>query len=244
MFSCIVPIKNQYVPVKQCLDSIVRYYTSQEIIMIDDASNESRVIDLLKEYSLKYGWALIRNEISVGHSQACTQGINVAKNDIVFLLNSDIILSSKCLYLLAEVLENNKDIGCVGPYTSSATGEQLIKEYYSKRFSMSIKDIENVAESLENNRELQDIALTNGFCVGMRKSLFNELNGFDTRLTCYGNEKELQIRMRKAGYRTCLAKNTFCLHLGKMSYSHENINVGQACKDADNLILKLHGKLE
>ena len=60
-------------------------------------------------------------------------------------------------------------------------------------------------------------------------------------LECYGNEKELLIRIRKAGYRTVWKKGCYIHHFGKMSYSQEkNIDIGKAQKDADTYIFRKH----
>jgi GT2 family glycosyltransferase len=70
--------------------------------------------------------------------------------------------------------------------------------------------------------------------------VFEKVGGFDPVLNSYGNEKELLIRIRKAGYRTVWVKGSYVHHFGKMSYSKTNINIGRACKDADNYIFKKH----
>lgn len=242
MFSIIVPIKNQYKIVKMCLDSIVKFYVDKDIILVDDGSDEQATLNLLKDYSIKYNWKLFRNNNSIGHSGACTIGINNSKYENVFLLNSDIIVTSKVLTILSNVLDKYDDVGCAGPYTCSASGDQMIKELYDKRYAMKEDQIEKVASDLEVNTELKDISLVNGFCMVLRKSLFKKLGGFCAELSSYGNEKEFQIRMRKAGFRTVLV-NSYVHHFGKVSYSKENINISQCQKDADRLILKLHGKL-
>ena len=109
---------------------------------------------------------------------------------------------------------------------------------------MSEEDIESVARGLEKNIEIKNIPLVNGFCCVMRKSLFKKLNGFLPQLTAYGNEKEIQIRMRKLGYRTCLVCGAYVHHLGKCSYSKENLNISQCQRDSDREILRIHGRLE
>ena len=108
---------------------------------------------------------------------------------------------------------------------------------------MSEDEIEKISSDLERSIELKDIPLVNGFCLVLRKSLFKKLDGFCVELDSYGNEKEFQIRVRKAGFRTVLV-NSYVHHFGKVSYSKENLNISQCQRDADRLILKMHGRLE
>ena len=243
-FSIIIPIKNQYKIVKMCLDSIVKYYLNQDVVLIDDYSTEQSTIDLLKDYSKQYNWKLFRNEQSVGHSGACTKGIEESSCENVVLLYSDTIVTYKCLQILSDVLDNNKDIAVCGPSTSSASGEQLIKELYNKRFTMTLDDIEAVAKNLENDKRIVDISLVNGCCAMLKKSVFNSIDGFDKNLNCYGNEKEIFLRIRAAGYRTVWVTNCYTHHFGKMSYSQSGINISRAQTDADQYIFKKHGRLE
>jgi O-antigen biosynthesis protein len=244
MFSIVIPVKNQFKIVRACLDSVAKYYLSSEVLLVDDSSTEATTIDLLKDYSAKYNWKLFRNEQSVGHSGACTKGIEESSNENVFLLNSDTIVTSKGLQILSDVLDKNSDIAVVGPSTTSASGPQMIKELYNKRFSMTEEDIEIFAKSIENDTRIVDLPLICGFAFGIKKSIFNRVGKFDENLTCYGNEKELLLKIRALGYRTVWVCASFILHLGKMSYANSGINISRAQLDADIYIMKKHGRLE
>ena len=240
MFSVIVPIKNQYKIVMKCLASLERHYKDSEIIIIDDGSTEENTINFLKEFCEKNNWILKRNETSLGHTKACEIGIENSKGDNFFLLNSDVIVTKNSFNILDKVLNENDDIAVVGPSTSSASGEQIILTIYDQRFLWSIEKIESFALELELNNEVHDINLVNGFCFGTKRKVFNEVGGFDKNLLCYGNEKELLIRIRKAGYRTVWKKGCYVHHFGKMSYSQEKIDIGRAQADADKYIYRKH----
>lgn len=242
MFSIIIPIKNQFEIVKQCLDSILRHCYEQEVILVDDGSDEEETIRLLRDYSKIYKWKLIRNEKSVNHSVACEMGIEKSSNQNLFLLNSDTIITKNSLQILSDVLDKNIDIAVVGPSTSSASGEQQIEQLFLKRFEMTIQEIDEIAISLLDNNQIKDIKLVNGFCFGIKKTIFQNVRGFDSNLNCYGNEQELLIRIRKEKYRTVHVCNSYVHHLGKMSFK-SNLNIGVAIRDASKYILKKHGVL-
>jgi GT2 family glycosyltransferase len=243
MLSIIVPIKNQEKIVRMCLDSLFRHYSNEEIILIDDGSTEQNLISYLEELQASKKIILLTNKTSVGHSGACTKGIELSSNEIVFLLNSDTIVTKNSLNILAKVLEQNKEIAVTGPSTSSASGPQLLPGLYDKRFSMTIDEIEEKAIELEENKQIIDLELVNGFCFAIKKAVFMQVGGFDPALQSYGNEKELLIRIRKLGLRTVWVKGSYVHHFGKMSYSKESINVGVAQRDSDRYILRKHGRL-
>lgn len=241
MISIIVPIKNQFKIVKLCLESIERHYKNEEIVLVDDGSTETETRSLLNLFiQLNPNWKLIRHDQSLGHTKSCEDGITNTTCENIFLLNSDTILTKNSLEILSHVLDKNNDIGVVGPSTSSATGLQIISNLYSKRFSMSIESIEKIAESVSNLNEIKDIELVNGFCFAIKRSVYDKVGGFDSVLTCYGNEKELLIRIRKLGFRTVYVRNSYVHHFGKVSYGHEKIDIGRAQIDADRYIKKKH----
>jgi GT2 family glycosyltransferase len=243
MFSIIIPIKNQFEIVKKCLHSVYKYYKDQDVIIVDDGSNEEKLLMYLQDFKKITNWLFYRNETSQGHTKACELGIASSANENMFLLNSDTIVTPNSLHILSKVLDENKDIAVVGPTTSSASGPQMIPQLYSKRFTLTIEEIERLALEFEKDKTIQNIDLVNGFCFGIKKSVFNSVGKFDERLTAYGNEKELLVRIRKANFRTVWVKGAYVHHFGKMSYAHENLNIGQCQKDADNYIFKKYGRL-
>lgn len=244
-FSIIVPIKNQFKIIKMCLESIERHYKNEDVILIDDGSTEVETINLMKSMSSFNNWKLIKNEQSLGHTKVCEQGIRESKCENLFLLNSDTILTERSLIILSDVLNKNDNIAVVGPKTSSASGPQLSLEACANRWKWTIADIEKFAKECElNEDDFIDIPLVNGFCLGIKKSVFEKVGGFDENLSCYGNEKELLIRIRNAGCRTVFVQKSYVHHFGKISYSQEKINIGKAQINADLYILKKHGKLK
>jgi len=241
----VVPIKNQFKIVNLCLQSILKNCFDQEVILIDDGSDEILVKRMLEEFSKKYSWKLFENKKSLGHTEACSIGIQNSSNKNIFLLNSDTIITENSIQEMSKILDQKEDVAVIGPSTSSASGEQLDKYAFEKRFLWSIDEIEEYSKEIEKKeRKITDIDLVNGFCFGIKKEVFYEVGCFDSALTCYGNEKELLVRIRKSGYRTVFVNNVYIHHFGKMSYSQEKgINIGVAQRDADRYILNKHGRL-
>lgn len=243
----IIPIKNQFEYVKKCLISIDHNYPDYEIVIVDDGSDEPKLLEYFEHVkSKKNKWIFIRNENSKGHSIACTLGIQKSTQENIYLLNSDTILLKNSLSVLNKILNENKEIGVVGPSTSSASGPQLIQSFYKNRFKMSIEDMENYSNKIFDKFQyaFQEIKLVNGFCLGIKRTVFNKVGGFDPNLKCYGNEKELLIRIRNNGYKTVWGKGSYVHHFGKISYSKIKLNIGKAQIDADKYIFKKHGRLE
>ena len=57
MISIIIPIKNQYSIVKKCIESVIRHYKDEEVILVDDCSREQELIDYLYKVREDYNWS-------------------------------------------------------------------------------------------------------------------------------------------------------------------------------------------
>jgi GT2 family glycosyltransferase len=215
----------------------------QEVVLIDDGSTEQQTIDVIEDYVKKNNWKMIRNEKSIGHSKSCELGVKNTQYENMFLINSDVVLTKNSLNLMTEALNGDEKIAIVGPTTSSTSGIQQNAEAFKNRFAWSVDQMEKFAEKIKDEKNA-DIDLVGGFCFGIKRSIFEALKGFDKNLNCYGNEKELQIRIRRQGYRTVWIKNSYVHHFGKMTYMHEKtVDIARCQKDGDNYIIRKHGSL-
>jgi GT2 family glycosyltransferase len=120
-------------------------------------------------------WKMIRHETSLGHTKASEAGINDTFCENIFLLNSDTILTKNSLKILEGVLNDNEKIAVVGSTTSSASGVQLNQIANVNRFKWNVKDIEKFALEIEKDKGIEDIDLVNGFCFGIKRSVFSRL---------------------------------------------------------------------
>jgi hypothetical protein len=59
-----------------------------------------------------------------------------------------------------------------------------------------------------------------GFAFFIRRSLWEQLEGFDHNLPDYGNESELCKRVVKEGFRIVWTQNSYIHHLGQQTYGH------------------------
>jgi len=95
---------------KKCLEDI-KFNTvgiNQEIIVIDDASPETKMVDLLSaRFFSDAVW--IRNPVNKGFAYSINRGIVNAKNDLILLLNNDIeVINSSWLRDMIKIMSLNK----------------------------------------------------------------------------------------------------------------------------------------
>jgi GT2 family glycosyltransferase len=95
-----------------CIDSVLKYTNnlSYEIILVDNASTECSPDLFLRKFPVV---KLIKNPVNTGFTGGNNQGIQIAKGDVVLLLNSDVELTENSIFKCREVLKSNDKIGLV-----------------------------------------------------------------------------------------------------------------------------------
>ncbi len=203
---------------KICIESI-RNYTKPgiyEIIVVDNHSTDGTVEWLKQQENLK----TIFNEENVGFPKGCNQGIEIAeKGNDILLLNNDVIVMPNWLENLQKCLHSSKDIGAVGAITNSCSNYQAISLPYN-----NFDDIFKFAHqnNISNLSLWEERLRLVGFCMLIKNEVVQKIGVLDERFTP-GNyeDDDYSLRIRQAGYRLILCKDSFIYHFGSMSFSKE-----------------------
>jgi GT2 family glycosyltransferase/ubiquinone/menaquinone biosynthesis C-methylase UbiE len=215
MISIVIATFNKLEYTKQCIESI-REYTSQgsyEIIIVDNFSTDETRIWLMEQEDLK----VILNDQNCGFPKACNQGLEIANGEYVLLLNNDTVVTSGWLSNLEAALQSSPDIGAVSLLTNSSSYGQAIQTNYT-----TIEEMHVFSKSfnMSNQQLWEERAKLIGFCMLIKKSVLDQVGGLDERFTP-GNfeDDDLSLRIRLAGYRLLLCRDTFIHHYGSVSFA-------------------------
>lgn len=218
--SIIVPIHDAPEVTRRCLVSLQKYASKAEVILVDDASALEETITLIDDFAERNNWKLIRHARALGHSGACGAGAGLATRPYLCLLNSDTVVTPWCWRPIVRIFEDNPNIGVAGPSTSFSGTPQSLPLAFSARFYLNDSQICEYARRLltQQNTILQDLPWISGFAFFIRRSLWEQLGGFDRNLVDLGNDVELCIRVLQAGYRAVWVRSSYIHHLGGASY--------------------------
>jgi hypothetical protein len=137
--------------------------------------------------------------------------------DWIVLLNSDCLVPSLWLSRLLEVAAKDNKIAAVGPSTNSSPARQgnFWPDRRSLESAADIKNIEAVAANLFQafGSEAEDSEIT-GFCYMLDRKKFEDAGFFNESFNFYGQETELNLRLRRLGFRVVWAKGVFVYHHG------------------------------
>ena len=125
--SIIVPIYKVESYIRRCLESVIAQETDSlriECILVDDSSpdNSMKIAQqVLDDYHGNISFMVLRHEHNRGLSAARNTGINAAKGDYVFFLDSDDWLTPKSLSKMFAVLSDYPDCPLViGQYVNNS----------------------------------------------------------------------------------------------------------------------------
>jgi len=110
-FSLIIPVYNVEQYLQDCLNSVVEQtYPHYEVICVNDGSTDGSLAKL-EEHQRKYPHITIISQSNKGLSAARNAGIQLAKGDYIFFLDSDDWIEPNTLKILAEK-QSGEDLVC------------------------------------------------------------------------------------------------------------------------------------
>lgn len=173
LISIVVPVYNVEFYLKKCVDSLIKQdYDNFEIILVNDGSTDSSE-QICDEYASKYENVIVFHKENGGLSDARNYGIEKAKGEYIYLIDSDDYLVEKdvisVFYNLA--IKNDTDI-VLGAYCEDIDGNKnLFVKNSKKEMVLTEKDaIENMYD-YKNYKSIFLVAHNKLY----KKELFNNI---------------------------------------------------------------------
>lgn len=220
-----------------CLNALkAQEYPGIEIIIVDDASSDTSVEYVEKEFSRV---KVIRQPDQGGFAKSVNAGIRAASGDYILLLNNDTVPSPSFVRRLAEFMDAMPpDIGSLASCMLKMDNPVLIDDagdiltWYGQALKRGHgKPAADIAENSEIFSACAGAAL-------YRRGFLNNLNGFDEKFVNYLEDVDVGLRGRLAGYRCWFVAGAEVLHKGHGS----NIPPGDYVRCITRNRLLLFGK--
>ncbi len=190
-----------------CLRSLERQQGADfEVILVDNGSEDGSAEMAESEFAAsgRLNLRLIRNSSNLGFCAANNQGIAAARGRFIALLNNDAEAEPGWLAALRSAFENRPDVGM-------AASKILVYEKpgtIDKAGHLIYLDGQNRGRGTgEPDRgqydRLEETLWPDGCAAMYRKAMLDEVGGFDEDFFAYGDDAELGLRARIAGWQ-CL----------------------------------------
>ena len=216
----------------QCLKSVYRECNAgrladSQIIVVDNASEDFSLEDLRAQFPEV---VFIRNERNEGYARGNNQAIECACGKYFLLLNPDTELTPGSLDVLIDFMEAHPETGAAGAKLVRPNGEldhscrgfpaplSLAFEYFfisrlfpkSKLFGAYRMDWFGYDRIMEVDQPMAS-------CLIARKTVFDQVGGFDERFPIFFNDVDWCFRVKKAGWKIHFIPNAVVVHHGAAS---------------------------
>lgn len=205
--------------ISNCLASLAKELksTGSEVIVIDNNSADDTVLKIKSSFP---GVIIIENRENRGFGAANNQGLELANGEYVLFLNPDTVLPPKSVGLMLAFLKNYPSAGIVGPEQKDENGK--ITFNFSRYTLRGL--LEYGIEKLMPNSNLclalrkpYKVRFLNGGCWMTRRKSLISVGGYDGRLFLYGEEPDVCLRIKKAGWDIYFLRNVWITHLREKS---------------------------
>ena len=217
----LIPVFNGYDVVRRCVDSVLRHSTpSTPIYLLDDASTDLGLLAWLDEIeSSEERVRVVRSDVNLGFVGNVNRGLNLTAGDVI-VLNSDTVVTAGWIDKLATCASSQPDIGLVCPLSNNATILSVPAMNSDNALPHGL-DIDRFAAIVEacSVRSYPRLPVAVGFCMLIKRSVIEDIGALHRAYDRgYGEECDLSLRAREAGFDIRCCDDTFVYHDGERSF--------------------------
>lgn len=173
----------------------------------------------IKDKFSKFSLFITNNSENKGFSGGHNQGFRFAlKNDSDFhvILNNDVLVDKNFIRELLKCFKENKNLGIVSPKIYFTKGHEFHKNRYKKEdlgkviwYAGGIIDWKNLISKHRGVDEVDsdtydkesETDFATGACAMLPIEVIEKLKGFDNRYFLYYEDGDINMRIKKEGYR-------------------------------------------
>jgi GT2 family glycosyltransferase/SAM-dependent methyltransferase len=233
--SLIVPTRNRFSLLRRCVESVYlkTTYPAFELIIVDNRSDDTRVLDYLENLQTARGVKVLRYDAVFNYSAINNLAVQHARGEVICLLNNDteLITPDWLEELVGHALR--PEIGAVGPMLYYPNGTIQHAGVILGLFGAAAHAYKGCPRGYSGHggRALvsQNVSAVTGACLVVRKALYDEVGGLDERHLANGySDIDFCLSLGERGYR-----NLWTPHAAL--YHHESASRGDALAPEEGL---------
>ncbi|MBP6576795.1 MAG: glycosyltransferase family 2 protein [Chryseobacterium sp.] len=205
---------------RNCILSIQKYFQGfdYEIIVVDNNSPNPEWKVLIDEFD-KVNFIELKENL--GFSKANNIGVKSAKSEYVYILNPDTEIEGNYFKEILDFADSQDKFGALGLRMHDANGNFLpeskrsvpaLVNSFEKLFTKLNNDSKTYYRNDIAETDIAEVEVMTGANLLMKKSVYEEVGGFDERYFMYGEDIDLCYTILRKGYKN--------FYYGKYSILH------------------------
>lgn len=189
---------------------------NNEIIIIDNASRDGTT-NFLQQFD-----CLVKiNKTNISFSESNNLGSTYAKGDKLLFMNNDMIINPGLIREMENTFEIDKEIAVVGCQLRLMdrkdkvhhAGVMFTEDYIP--YELGLNQPWGTSDLLLDDPRvtgIREVPSVTAACMMVKKDVFNEVGGFDTRYIYGWEDTDLVLRIREKGYKVWYTGKAWALH--------------------------------
>ncbi|AYO57048.1 hypothetical protein CO230_02225 [Chryseobacterium sp. 6424] len=224
--SIIIVTYNSSEVLREALNSIIQYNdcgNNIEVVVVDNASKDVATTEVLV-YNFPLPIKFIKLPENKGYGFGNNVGIQHSSSPIILIMNPDVTLYKPVFNIICKSFKENPALGILGMQQYENIAGQKNPSYIISSHSILKLVLHKFAVYF--NYYTSVLFCFSGACFAVRKEAFLEAGGYNEEIFLYGEESDLQYRLKKKSKKN---KIKFAKSLGYIHKMHDR-----------NLSIELH----
>jgi len=220
---------------ERCLKHLHEQTVPHTVIVSDGASTDGTPESIRLHFPQV---VLVAHTTDPGYVAATNRGVAAGRGDIILLLNNDTFCRPDFLEHVVASFQSDERVGAVAPVTVRPDERTIdsvgvtLDVTLAPFFRLAGRPCEEAATA----RPL--LAAPGGGADAYRRSAWREAGGLEERLSFYGADIDLGLRLRALGWRTVAAPDAVALHLRSATSGHRSQRARQSGGWARGFLLR------
>lgn len=229
LVSIIIPNKDNTEVLKRCIDSILgkTTYEKFEIVIVENNSTTSDIVEYYEQLKKHQNIKVVEWNSEFNYSAINNFGERFAKGDYLVLLNNDTeVIEPDWLSIMLSYCQR-KDIGAVG-------ARLLYPDDTVQHAGVFMKKCDNLDDAagpnhvfmhvdkhdggyMDRSLRPQDLSAVTAACMMTKRSVYEELDGFDEMFAVAYNDVDYCLRVRELGLNVVYVPDVQLYHYESLS---------------------------